>query len=64
MARKTLRHRACTVLRMVFGLVGLGSGWRAAHAVSGLPTVIGESRMLKGGAVWIVLIFLFAVKWI
>ncbi|MBK5959244.1 dicarboxylate transporter/tellurite-resistance protein TehA [Rhodoplanes elegans] len=49
---------------MVLGLVGLGSAWRAAHQVWGLPAVVGEALMLAGGLVWAVLVVLFAAKWL
>lgn len=49
---------------MVLGLVGLGSGWRAAHEVWGLPAAVGEASMLAGSIVWAILVVLFAAKWL
>jgi len=48
---------------MVLGLIGLGSAWRAAHAVWHLPSVIGEAFMVGGSLVWAVLVCLFTGKW-
>jgi tellurite resistance protein len=49
---------------LVLGLVGLGNSWRAAHAVWGLPSLVGEGLMLAGGIVWAILVVLFAAKWL
>lgn len=49
---------------IVLGLVGLGSAWRAAHALWRLPLLVGEGVMLMGVVVWAVLVVLFAAKWI
>lgn len=48
---------------MVLGLIGLGSAWRAAHAVWHLPAVVGEAFMVGGSLVWAVLVCLFIGKW-
>lgn len=49
---------------LVLGLVGLGNSWRAAHAIWGLPSAVGEGLMLAGGIVWAILVVLFAGKWL
>lgn len=49
---------------IVLGLIGAGNSWRAAHELWGLPAVVGESLMLAGVMVWLVLLILFAAKWI
>jgi tellurite resistance protein len=49
---------------MILGLVGLGSCWRVAVKLWHLPTWIGESIMLIGVAVWLVLLLLFVSKWL
>jgi tellurite resistance protein len=49
---------------MVLGLAGLGSAWRAAHQAWQLPEVIGEAIMLAATIVWVLLVILYALKWI
>jgi tellurite resistance protein len=49
---------------MVLGTVGLGGSWRAATKVWGLPAVVGETIILIGALVWLILLLLFAAKWI
>jgi tellurite resistance protein len=49
---------------IVLGLVGLGSSWRMATLLWSVPPGIGEAVMLTATAVWIVLILLYAAKWI
>ncbi|HEY9214212.1 MAG TPA: dicarboxylate transporter/tellurite-resistance protein TehA, partial [Ancylobacter sp.] len=49
---------------MVLGLIGLGGGWRAAHAVYGAPAYIGEAIMLAGALVWLVVLVLYILKWV
>lgn len=49
---------------MVLGLTGLGGVWRAAHAEWQFPAEAGEAIMMAGVAVWAVLLFLFALKWV
>lgn len=48
---------------VVLGLAGLGSAWRAAHRVWGLPVFVGETLMLVGALVWAALVVLYAAKW-
>jgi len=48
---------------MVLGLVGLGSDWRLAARLWGLPAWIGEAVMLVAGAVWLGLVLLHVAKW-
>lgn len=48
---------------MVLGLAGLGGSWRAAHAVWGVPAVIGEAIMLAGALVWVSVLGLYVLKW-
>jgi tellurite resistance protein len=49
---------------MVLGLVGAGSNWRAAHDLWRLPALGGELLMFAGVIVWVVIVVLFAAKWI
>lgn len=47
---------------MVLGIIGLGSTWRLAHQVWGLPAWIGELIMAVGALVWAGLIVLYLLK--
>jgi tellurite resistance protein len=49
---------------IILGLVGLGSSWRMATALWSVPATIGEAIMLTATAVWVVLILLYAAKWL
>jgi tellurite resistance protein len=49
---------------MVLGLAGLGSAWRGAHHVWGLPSLVGELLMLAAVLVWLAVVGFFALKWI
>lgn len=49
---------------MVLGLCGLGTDWRAAAKLWWLPASVGESVMAVAGAVWLLLIVLYALKWL
>jgi tellurite resistance protein len=49
---------------MVLGLAGLAYCWRAAHRIWGFPEIIGELLMLLAALVWVVLMLLYAAKWI
>lgn len=49
---------------MVLGLCGLGTGWRVAARLWGLPAWIGEAVMLVAGLVWLALLVLYARKWL
>lgn len=48
----------------VLGLAGLGGAWRVAHQVWGLPALVGEALELVASVTWIVLLVLYAAKWI
>lgn len=49
---------------IILGLVGLGNCWRVASKVWHLPAWIGEAIMLLAVVVWLVLLFLYASKWV
>jgi tellurite resistance protein len=49
---------------MVLGLAGLAYAWRAARRIWGVPDVVSELLMLLAALVWVVLILLYAAKWI
>lgn len=61
-----LRTRAVpvTFFSVVLGLLGLGGAWRAAHAVWGVPVIVGESVMAVGLAAWALLVLLYGLKWL
>ena len=48
---------------IVLGLVGLGDCWRVAHKAWDLPKVIGETVMITGFVMWVVLMLLYLAKW-
>jgi tellurite resistance protein len=48
---------------IVIGLIALGSGWRMAAKLWGLPHWIGEALMLFGAVVWALLVVMYAAKW-
>ena len=48
---------------MVIGLAGLGTAWRWAHQVWGLPAVVGEAIIWVSIAVWVGLTILYIAKW-
>ena len=49
---------------IVLGLSGLGSDWRAASALWGLPGYVGESLLAVASAVWLVLLVAYVQKWL
>ncbi|WP_414604407.1 dicarboxylate transporter/tellurite-resistance protein TehA [Stenotrophomonas sp. AR029] len=49
---------------IVLGLVGLGSAWRAATRLWGLPAAIAETLMAFGAMVWALLVILYGMKWL
>jgi tellurite resistance protein len=49
---------------MAVGLFGLGSAWRAASLLWGLPGTVGEAVMAGGGLVWLIIGATYAAKWI
>lgn len=49
---------------IVLGLAGLGNSWRAAATIWPLPVTIGEAINALAVIVWLVLIILYAAKWI
>jgi tellurite resistance protein len=48
---------------IVLGLVGLGGCWREASRIWNAPAVVGESVMAAAAAVWVLLVLLYAAKW-
>ncbi|NLS15925.1 dicarboxylate transporter/tellurite-resistance protein TehA [Rhizobium sp. P40RR-XXII] len=48
---------------MVLGLSGLANAWRVGARIWQLPTVVGEALTFVSLAVWLVLIVLYALKW-
>lgn len=49
---------------IVLGLAGLGNSWRAAAAIWSVPAAIGEVLNLMAAVVWLVLVVLYAGKWV
>ncbi|HEY9642933.1 MAG TPA: dicarboxylate transporter/tellurite-resistance protein TehA [Coleofasciculaceae cyanobacterium] len=49
---------------IILGLVGLGNCWRVASKIWHLPAWIGEAIMLLAAVVWLVLLLLYASKWL
>jgi len=49
---------------IVLGLAGLGGAWRAAHQVWQTPAIVGEALMAVAAIVWLLVSFLFILKWI
>src|SRR4051812_41397661 len=49
---------------MVLGLAGLGSAWRTASAIWGLPRSVGESVLAIASALWLVLLIAYVQKWL
>jgi tellurite resistance protein len=59
----TYRSIPASFFGMVLGLAGLGSAWRAAATLWGLPADIGEGIMAVTVCVWAVLVLAYAIKW-
>jgi len=49
---------------MVLGVIALGGGWRVAIRIWPVTPAIGEVIMLLGAALWLLLIVLYAGKWL
>jgi tellurite resistance protein len=49
---------------IVLGLVGLGSNWRGAVRLWGMPPVIGETIMAAAAVTWALLVVSYAFKWV
>ncbi|MDB5448674.1 MAG: dicarboxylate transporter/tellurite-resistance protein TehA, partial [Phenylobacterium sp.] len=49
---------------MVLGLAGLSTAWRAAHEAWKLPAVIGEALAVAAVVVWVIVLALYALKWL
>ena len=49
---------------IVLGLAALANLWRAAHALWGMPTAIGEALFAVAALAWILIAFLYAAKWV
>src|SRR5579883_1417930 len=57
-------HIPASFFGMILGLVGLGNCWRVASKLWHLPVWIGESIMLFAVVIWLVLLLLYASKWL
>jgi tellurite resistance protein len=49
---------------IILGLAGVGNAWRVAAHIWHAPAVIGELVMLAAGATWLMLLALYAQKWV
>ena len=49
---------------IVLGLAGLANDWRAAHAAWSLPEVIADSLVGVAAFAWLVIVVLYAGKWL
>jgi tellurite resistance protein len=49
---------------IVLGLAGLANDWRAAHVAWSLPAAVGEVIHAAAAAAWLVIVVLYALKWI
>ena len=49
---------------IVLGIGGLGGAWRVAHRVWHLPALIGEVLLVGATLVWLIVLTLYASKWI
>jgi tellurite resistance protein len=49
---------------IVLGLAGLGGAWRIAATLWDVPTWVGEGIYLVATLVWLVLVLLYALKWL
>jgi tellurite resistance protein len=49
---------------IVLGLGGLGNCWRAAVAAWHMPPLIGEAIQALAAIIWVILVVLFALKWL
>ncbi len=61
---KTFRVIPASFFGIILGLAGLGSVWRTAARVWGLPMQVGEAVMMLATACWMLLVVLFVAKWI
>jgi tellurite resistance protein len=59
-----MKHIPASFFGMVLGLAGLGTNWRVATKLWGLPAWLGEAVMAVAGAVWLLLMALYALKWL
>lgn len=57
-------HVPASLFGIVLGLAGLGSCWRLAHRLWGLPAVIGETILGLAVIIWALLILLYVAKWL
>jgi tellurite resistance protein len=46
------------------GVGGLGTGWRAAAVLWGVPAAVGEGLMAIAVATWLALVLLYVAKWV
>lgn len=60
--REVAANTPAAYFGIVLGLSGLGGAWRAAALAWHLPTVVGEAVYVLAGAVWAVLVVLYALK--
>lgn len=49
---------------IVLGLAGLSNDWRAAEAAWGLPAIVADIIFAAASAAWMLIVILYALKWI
>lgn len=49
---------------IVLGLAGLANSWRAAHTAWSLPAAVGEAIYAAAALAWLVIVVLYACKWV
>lgn len=60
--RKVAANTPAAYFGIVLGLSGLGGAWRAAALAWHMPAFVGEALYALAGAVWALLVVLYALK--
>ncbi len=55
-------HTPPGLFASVMGITGLGLAWRKAHEVLGLPLIIGESLLVLGAGIFLIVASLYGLK--
>jgi tellurite resistance protein len=53
-----------SLFSVIPGIAGLAGGWRLAARIWGVPSWIGEAAALCAATIWLLLLLLYAIKWI
>jgi len=49
---------------IVLGTAGIATDWRIAHAIWGLPAIIGDLLFGAAALIWAIVVLLYAIKWV